>query len=138
MQVVRKYNPQTPIICVEALPTMIGPRAGRWTATAVKELQRQGDKALYYIPLNKDKPLMDDEDYVGDGTHPSKEGSKKIALFLLDKVKNILAEHGKLWYNLTVWDTFIPIFSGYPVYPMSMEAKVHSTKVGVRQPSSNG
>ena len=96
VQVVRKYNPQTPIICVEALPTMIGPRAGRWTAAAVKELQRQGDKALYYIPLNKDKPLMDDEDYVGDGTHPSKEGSKKIALFLLDKVKNILAEHGKL------------------------------------------
>lgn len=90
LTVVRSYNPEIPIICVEAVPTMIGPRAARWTETAVKEMKKQGDKALYYIPLNKPEPLLDDGDYVGDGTHPTKEGSKKIALYLLDKVKKII------------------------------------------------
>jgi len=91
IDVVRYYNPTTPIICVDPLPTMIGPNGAKWTEQAVQEVQKQGDTNLYYIPFNKDKPLMEDSDYVGDGTHPTKEGSTKIALYLLDKVKSILS-----------------------------------------------
>ena len=91
LEVVRSNNPSVPIICVEPVPTMIGPYAAKWTERAVKELKRQGDNQLYYIPLNKDKPFFEDSDYVGDGTHPTKAGSRKIALYLLDKVKAILS-----------------------------------------------
>ena len=52
---------------------------------AVTKLKNNGDKALYYIPLNKNTPLLDDFDYAGDGVHPTQEGSRKIAEYLKDK-----------------------------------------------------
>ena len=36
------------------------------------------------------KPLLEAKDYAGDNTHPLKNGSKKIALYLKDKVAEIL------------------------------------------------
>ena len=57
---------------------------------AVTKLKNNGDKALYYIPLNKNTPLLDDFDYVGDGVHPTQDGSRKIADYLKNKVEAIL------------------------------------------------
>ena len=39
---------------------------------------------------NEEKPLLEAQDYAGDNTHPLKNGSKKIALYLKDKVAEIL------------------------------------------------
>ena len=90
INVVRGHNPQTPIICLEPVPVIIGPRAGAWTQKAVHELMEQGDKQLYYIPLNDGTPLLTDADYVGDGVHPTKEGSRKIAQYLKPIVEKII------------------------------------------------
>lgn len=95
INVVRKHNPEAAIICLDPVPTIIGPDAARWTEMAVNELQKKGDKTLYYIPLNKDKPLLLDEDYVGDSIHPTQEGSRKIAEYLKDKVEPILKKLNK-------------------------------------------
>ena len=90
INVVRMHNPTAAIICLDPVPTVIGPSAAQWTEKAVTELKKKGDKALYYIPLNKDTPLLNDSDYAGDGVHPTQEGSRKIAEYLKDKVKPIL------------------------------------------------
>ncbi|ORT99760.1 hypothetical protein D081_1644 [Anaerovibrio sp. JC8] len=90
INVVRNHNPKAAIICIEPVPAVIGPDAGLWTEKAVKELIKQGDKAIYYIPLNKGTPLLQASDYVGDGVHPTQEGSRKIAEYLKDKVETML------------------------------------------------
>jgi hypothetical protein len=54
------------------------------------ECKALGDNNLFFIPLNKEKPLLEAQDYAGDNTHPLKNGSKKIALYLKDKVAEIL------------------------------------------------
>ena len=90
IKVVRKNNPTAAIICLEPVPTVIGPDAASWTEIAVTKLKNNGDKDLYYIPLNKDTPLLNDSDYVGDGVHPTQEGSRKIAEYLKNKVETIL------------------------------------------------
>ena len=54
------------------------------------ECKALGDNNLFFIPLNEEKPLLEAQDYAGDNTHPLKNGSKKIALYLKDKVAEIL------------------------------------------------
>ncbi|MCR5175324.1 MAG: DUF4127 family protein [Anaerovibrio sp.] len=95
LQVVRRNNPEAVIICVEPVPVKIGPMAGQWTEKVVNKLKNNGDKALFYIHLNEDEPLLDDDDYVGDGIHPTKEGSRKVAKYLYKRVKRILDASGK-------------------------------------------
>ena len=53
------------------------------------ECKALGDNNLFFLPLNEEKPLLEAQDYVGDNTHPLKNGSKKIALYLKDKVAEI-------------------------------------------------
>ncbi|TYZ29402.1 hypothetical protein FZ041_05140 [Selenomonas caprae] len=90
LQTVRQINPHTPIIVIEPVPSWLPHEARQWIKTAVNECKARGDKALYFIPLNEEKPLLDANDYAGDNTHPLKNGSKKIALYLKDKVAEIL------------------------------------------------
>ena len=54
------------------------------------ECKALGDNNIYFLPLNAEKPLLEAKDYAGDNTHPLKNGSKKIALYLKDKVAEIL------------------------------------------------
>ena len=90
LQTVRQLNPHTPIIAIEPVPAWLPPEARSWTKAAVMECKALGDNNLYFIPLNAEKPLLEAQDYAGDNTHPLKNGSKKIALYLKDKVAEIL------------------------------------------------
>ena len=90
LQTVRQLNPHTPIIAIEPVPGWLPPEARNWTRAAVQECKGLGDNNLYFIPLNERQPLLTAEDYAGDNTHPLKNGSKKIALYLKDKVAAIL------------------------------------------------
>ena len=90
IQTVRQLNPHTPIICIEPVPCWLPPQIRIWIKTTVTELNDLGDKKLYFIPLNEKRPLLETSDYAGDNTHPLKTGAKKMALYLKDKVANIL------------------------------------------------
>ena len=87
---IHQYNPEAKIICIEPLPSNIHKDAGNWINEAVNKLNRNGYKDVYYIPVNNRKPLLSSEDYVGDDTHPTAEGSRKFAEFLKDRVAKIL------------------------------------------------
>ena len=90
LRLVRRLNPAAVIIGVEPVPAMIGPAAGTWVRQAVTALQTAGDTKLYFIPINAAGPLLQDSDYVGDGTHPTKAGAKKIADYLRPRVAAIM------------------------------------------------
>ena len=87
---VRAMNPKAVIICTEPVPSWVGEDARRWIRTSVEEMTQAGDKKLHFIPVNEAGPLLAETDYVGDNTHPTKEGSAKIAAYLKDKVAAIL------------------------------------------------
>ena len=90
LQTVRQLNPHPPIIAIEPVPACLPSEARSWTKAAVMECKALGDNNLFFIPLNEEKPLLEAQDYAGDNTHPLKSGSKKIALYLKDKVAEIL------------------------------------------------
>ena len=78
------------IICTEPVPHWVGADARSWICSTVAEMTQAGDAKLYFIPMNEDGPLLSESDYVGDNTHPTKEGSTKIATYLKDKIAAIL------------------------------------------------
>lgn len=90
IRVVRHMNPDAVIIGVEPVPVMIGPDAGIWVRQAVEAMCSAGDKKLYFIPVNVNGPLLQDTDYVGDGTHPTVAGARKIADYLRGPVAAIM------------------------------------------------
>ena len=90
IRLVRSMNQAAVIISVEPIPAVIGPSAGSWARQAVETLKAEGDKKLYFIPVNEGKPLLQDEDYAGDGTHPTAAGAKKIAGYLRGPVAAIM------------------------------------------------
>lgn len=89
---VHKMNPAAKIICLEPVPGMLTPLAGMWIEEASQKAAAMG-LPVTYISLNhygNHGPLLAPEDYVGDGTHPTKAGSKKLAAFLAPKLAGIL------------------------------------------------
>lgn len=82
---VHAMNPKVPIICLEPLPASVSPLAGLWIAEACRLAEADGLPA-HYIPLNEKAPLLAPEDFVGDGTHPTKEGSAKLAAYLAPRI----------------------------------------------------
>ena len=91
LKTIRHLNPETPIICTEPVPYAIGRTSGPWIASAVGRMRQKGDTGVHYIALNDDGPLLTDDDYAFDGTHPTQAGAKKIAAFLKGKVAKILS-----------------------------------------------
>lgn len=86
---VHAMNPKAPLICLEPVPSMITPLAGLWIAEASQKAAAEG-LPVTYIPLNTPQPLLQAGDFVGDGTHPTKAGSAKLAAFLAPQITKIL------------------------------------------------
>lgn len=86
---IRKHNPEAVIICTSPVPS-VDKKASQWVEKSVLDVQTSGDDKLYYIDINENGPLLSADDYVGDNTHPTKEGATKIALFLKDRVAKIM------------------------------------------------
>lgn len=87
IKVIRQYNPRAKIICTEPLPCATDRTPSEWIEAAIRNV---ADSEVCYIPLNEGRPLLAADDYVGDYTHPTSEGSRKLAIFLNDKVKKIM------------------------------------------------
>lgn len=89
---VHAMNPAAPIICLEPLPAAISPLAGLWIEESCELAQREGIPA-HYIALNADGPLLVPGDFVGDGTHPTKAGSARLARYLAPRLASFLPHH---------------------------------------------
>lgn len=89
LRTVHAMNPQASILCLEPLPAMITPVAGLWIEEACHKAAAAG-LPVSYLPLNNHGPLLAPEDYVGDGTHPTKQGSAKLAAYLAPKLADLL------------------------------------------------
>lgn len=87
---IRQMNGNIPIICLIIPSQKTIPLAAKYINETVKELQILGDKNIHYIEINEHKPLLNPTDFIGDNVHPTKEGSRKVAKFLLPRVKKIL------------------------------------------------
>jgi lysophospholipase L1-like esterase len=90
LSVIRRVNPDAKIICLEPVPAYAGPVATPWIEAAIRAREKAGDKGLYFLRLNADGPLLSEEDYAGDGTHPLDSGHEKIAAYLEKPVAKIL------------------------------------------------
>lgn len=90
IETVRACHPTTPILCTEPVNYFVGRTAGLWIYDAITRLEAAGDANLFYIALNARGPLLGEEDYAFDGTHPTQAGAKKIAEFLKEPVAEIL------------------------------------------------
>lgn len=87
---IREKNGNVPIICLLIPSQKHVPLAAKYISETVQQLQVLGDNNVNYIEINKNKPLLSPKDFIGDNIHPTKEGSKKVAEFLLPKVKKLL------------------------------------------------
>lgn len=87
---IRKKNGDIPIICLMIPSPENVPFAAKFISETVDEIKNSGDKNIHYIEINKDKPLLKPSDFVDGKVHPTKAGSKKVAEFLLPRVKKIL------------------------------------------------
>ena len=76
----------------EKLPAAVSPRAGLWIEETCERAQREGIPA-HYIALNEDGPLLAPGDFVGDGTHPTKSGSARLARYLAPRLAPFLPHH---------------------------------------------
>lgn len=87
---IRIKNGNIPIICLIVPSHITLPVAYKYISDAVNELKILGDNNINYIEINKNRPLLSPNEFIGDNVHPTKEGSKKVAEFLLPKVKKLL------------------------------------------------
>lgn len=88
--VVRAKNPAASIICLEPLPSWLGADVRKTIQGVVEAAQSQGDRNVYFIPINACKPLLQKADYSDGNTHPTIQGDTKVAVYLQDKVAKIL------------------------------------------------
>ena len=87
---IRAKNGNIPIICIRPSSKGNVPFAANYINDTVKYFQELNDQNIYYIEVNHKRPLLKKTDYVDGAVHPNKIGSKKIAEFLLPKVKSIM------------------------------------------------
>lgn len=90
IKVIRQVNPGKKIICTEPVPNWVGKRGRQWVEAAVKKVQAEGMKDVYFIPINEKTPLLQESDYAHDSTHPLQSGHDKIANYLKDKIAAIM------------------------------------------------
>ncbi len=101
--IVRKKNPGKPIICTDPVPSSVNIRGRLWIRQVVEEMSDQGYEKLYFISINENGPLLKPDDFADGTTHPTKEGSKKLAAYLKDKVAAILG-----WQQENIHGTISP------------------------------
>ena len=89
VDVIRLNNPLAKIICTEPIPGWAGPLCRDWINELVAEYNESGDQEIYYLSCNVPEPLLVDEHYVGDGTHPNILGGAVLAGYFRDKVATI-------------------------------------------------
>ncbi|MFA6075624.1 MAG: GDSL-type esterase/lipase family protein [Negativicutes bacterium] len=90
IEVIRLNNPLAKIICTEPIPGWAGPLCRDWISELVKYYNVNGDNDVHYLAVNVPEPLLLDEHYVGDGTHPNILGGAIIAGYLKEKIANIV------------------------------------------------
>lgn len=87
---IRAKNPEKPIICVEPVPSNVGPKVRKSIEQAVSEMVKDGHEKIYFIPLNEKSPLLKEEDFRDGETHPTVEGDTKLANYLEPIVAKLL------------------------------------------------
>ena len=87
---IRKMNGNIPIICILIPSSENVPFASKYISETINEIKSIGDKNIYYIEINETENLLNERDYIDGKIHPTKEGSKKVAEFLISKIKKIL------------------------------------------------
>jgi lysophospholipase L1-like esterase len=92
IETIRKMHPSSIILCVSPVPVAEYQITDPIIAHAVQAEQNKGDKRVYYIPLNSERPLLQSSDFAGDNTHPLAKGHAKIADFLYPIVANFLKQ----------------------------------------------
>ena len=91
VSVVRSRNPGKEIICIAPFSIAIGPYAEEWTGQVVEEMRAAGDEKVHFISVTEGGcHMLLPEDFVDGSTHPTKDGSRKAAIYLKEKVAHIL------------------------------------------------
>jgi lysophospholipase L1-like esterase len=90
LHTIRAKNPSAVIICLEPIPAWVGQDVRNTIAGVVTQLQRKGDQQVHFISVNAQGPLLQKQDFIADGTHPTIQGDTKLALYLKDKVADIM------------------------------------------------
>ena len=88
----RQFRPNSVIFCMTPANTVTSQRSVPGMGGAVADLRAAGDTKVYFIDLNAQGPLLNQQDFL-DGVHPLASGHEKIALYLRDKARAILE-----WY----------------------------------------
>ena len=57
---------------------------------AVRQRKAAGDAQVYFVPVNEDGPLLSEDDFAQDWTHPVYTGAVKVAEHIRDRVAAIL------------------------------------------------
>ncbi|MBR6268231.1 MAG: hypothetical protein IKR28_07885 [Selenomonadaceae bacterium] len=90
LDIIRSQNPNKPIICIEPVPASVGAKVRKSIEQAVNEMRKDGYEKIYFIPLNEPSPLLKEEDFRNDNTHPTVEGAAKLANYLEPIVARLL------------------------------------------------
>ena len=95
LRLVRQMNPQAVLIALEPIPINLGAEPGHWIQQAVAARQQAGDPQLYYLPIHGTALQLQSSDIIGDETHPSIGGSRKLADYLYGEVGRIMKWESK-------------------------------------------
>lgn len=90
LETIRVQQPGVPIICMEPVPYRIRRDVCDWIQEAVRQRKAAGDAQVYFVPVNEDGPLLSEDDFAQDWTHPVYTGAVKVAEHIRDRVAAIL------------------------------------------------
>ena len=90
IETIRSKNPGKPIICTDPATGIGGAKALEWIRQVVEKMNEHGDPDIHFIPINDGGSLLQPEDLASTHGHPTKYGARKLALYLKDKVAEIL------------------------------------------------
>ncbi len=90
LRLVRGMNPEAVLIAMDPIPINLGTEPGQWIQQAVAHQQQAGDRKLYFLPMHGPALQLKENDFIGDDTHPTIAGSRKIAAYLYGEVGRIM------------------------------------------------
>ena len=90
LEKIRVQQPRVPIICMEPVPYRIRRDVCDWIQEAVRQRKASGDDQVYFAAVNEDGPLLAEDDFAQDWTHPVYSGAVKVAEHIRDRVAAIL------------------------------------------------